>query len=290
MSVLFDVPGPRALRRHRIISISTVAGIIAAIAIVIWSFAREGQFAYGLWEPFVTPAYLEFIAKALGETLRAAVLAILGALGMGVLLGVGKLSDHRTIRWPCWAIVEFFRAVPLLILIFFVWSFYQFQTGTIAPLVIGLVLYNGAVLAEIFRAGINAVPKGQVEAGYAVGMRKSQVMRIVQLPQAIKIMTPAIISQCIVALKDTSLGYIIVAPGLTHAGREIWREFGNYLQTALVLAAVYIVLCVLLEQLGNYVQRRLVTSEKVKAVSINVRAGGSAAKPGRPRPPVDDIP
>ena len=81
-----------------------------------------------------------------------------------------------------------------------------------------LTLYNGAVLAEVFRAGINAVPKGQSEAAYAIGMRKSQVMNIILLPQAVKIMIPAIISQCVVALKDTSLGYLIAAPGLTRVG------------------------------------------------------------------------
>src|SRR5690606_13801153 len=126
-----------------------------------------------------------------------------------------------------------------------------------APLVIGLILYNGSVLAETVRAGINAVPRGQVEAAYALGMRKNAVMRIVQLPQAIKIMTPAIISQCIVAMKDTSLGYIVVAPGLTYAGRQIWREFENHLQVALVLGVIYILANSCLELLGRFAQRRL---------------------------------
>jgi len=263
-TLLFDVPGPRARRRHRILSVVTVVGIVAVLGLVAWRFASTGQFDYELWEVFVTPAYLEFIAEGLYYTLLAAVMAIAGALVFGMLFGIGKLSDHAWIRWPSWVVVEFFRAVPLFILITYLWALYRFQIQLLAPLVIGLILYNGSVLAETVRAGINAVPKGQVEAAYALGMRKSAVMRIVQLPQAIKIMTPAIISQCIVALKDTSLGYIIVAPGLTYAGRQIWREFENHLQVALVLGAIYIVLNLCLEQVGRFAQRRLTESRTVQ--------------------------
>ncbi len=150
--------------------------------------------------------------------------------------------------------MEFFRAVPLLLLIIFIWALAGYPLYTIWPLVAGLVLYNGSVLAEIFRAGINAVPSGQVEAGYALGLRKTAVTRIIQLPQAIRIMIPSLISQCIVALKDTSLGYVITASGLTVAGREIWRTFGNYLATALVLAAIYILLNLLLSWFGNWIE------------------------------------
>ncbi|GAA2075849.1 amino acid ABC transporter permease [Aeromicrobium tamlense] len=242
----------------------TVVVVTAFLGLVVWRFASTGQFDYELWEVFVTPAYIEIILEGLYYTLLAAVMAIAGALMFGMLFGIGKLSDHAWVRWPCWAIVEFFRAVPLFILITYLWALYRFQIELLAPLVIGLILYNGSVLAETFRAGINAVPKGQVEAAYALGMRKSAVMRIVQLPQAIKIMTPAIISQCIVALKDTSLGYIIVAPGLTYAGRQIWREFDNHLQVALVLGAIYIILNLCLEQLGRFAQRRLTESRTVQ--------------------------
>ncbi|WP_269306535.1 amino acid ABC transporter permease [Aeromicrobium sp. HA] len=263
-TLLFDVPGPRARRRHKILSVVTVVVVAAFLGLVVWRFASTGQFDYELWEVFVTPAYIEFILEGLYYTLLAAVMAIAGALVFGMLFGIGKLSDHAWVRWPCWVVVEFFRAVPLYILITYLWALYRFQIELLAPLVIGLILYNGSVLAETFRAGINAVPKGQVEAAYALGMRKSAVMRIVQLPQAIKIMTPAIISQCIVALKDTSLGYIIVAPGLTYAGRQIWREFDNHLQVALVLGAIYIILNLCLEQLGRFAQRRLTESRTVQ--------------------------
>ncbi|MCL3837405.1 amino acid ABC transporter permease [Aeromicrobium duanguangcaii] len=279
MSVLYDVAGPRARRRHAIAAVLTIAGLVLALIGIIWKLQMEGQFTADKWEVFSTPVYLELIGRAILDTLRIAVLSIVLAVVFGVVFGVAKLSDHRPIRVFAWCVVEFFRAVPLLLLIIFIW-FWGFDTrdDIIAPLVLGLTLYNGSVLAEVFRAGINAVPQGQVEAAYALGMRKTAVTRIVQLPQAVKIMTPAIISQCVVVLKDTSLGYYILAPGLTTLGREIWREFDNRLATALVLAAIYIVLNVILSRVGVYVQRRLTESQTVKPVDLeSARAGAPGA-------------
>lgn len=266
-SVLFDVPGPRAARRHRIIAMATILGIVVVLAAVVWKLYTENQFTAQKWEPFVTPNLVELLLEGLLATLQAAVLAIAGAVVFGVVFGVGKLSDHALIRWPSWVVVEFFRAVPLLLLIIFIWTLQGNPTGVILPLVLGLILYNGSVLAEVFRAGINAVPNGQGEAALAIGMRKTQVMNIILLPQAVKIMLPAIISQCIVALKDTSLGYAIVAPGLTLAGREIFRTFQNRLATALVLAAIYILLNLALSWLGAKAQAR-VTGDGKKPLAL----------------------
>ncbi len=223
-SVLFDTPGPKALRRYRIYSVATAALLLLLVGLFVKRMADTGQFAYAKWEYFVTPAYLQaIVVDGVLNTLRMAFFAIILALVIGVLFGVGKLSDHAWVRWPAWLFVEFFRAVPLLLLIIYI--FYAYGTGggigSLWSVIIGLALYNGAVLAEIFRAGINALPSGQGEAAYAIGMRKSQVMRIVLLPQAVKIMLPAIISQFVVCLKDTSLGYAVLAPGLTVVFKQI---------------------------------------------------------------------
>lgn len=278
-NVLFDAPGPKAVRRHRIIGVITIVVVVAIIAAVIWKFEAEGQFAYAKWEPFFTPSLIDLLLQGLVKTLLAGALAIVFAVLVGIVFGVAKLSDHRLIRWPAWLFVEFFRAVPLLMLIIFIWSMQGFPLGTIFPLVLGLLLYNGSVLAEVVRAGINAVPPGQAEAAYAVGMRKHQVMRIILLPQAIKIMLPSFISQCIVALKDTSLGFYILAPGLTFAGREIWRSFQNYLQTAIVLGIIYIILNLLLDLLGRWVQRRFGGESKLDLVGGIVQAQPSGSGP-----------
>lgn len=278
-SVLFDAPGPKTIRRHRIYTVVTIAVLLAALAFVVLRLNARNQFAGDKWEVFVTPDYVEFILNGLVDTLQMAALAIVGAMVLGLVLGIGKISDHRFVRAPAWAIVEFFRAVPVLMLMIFFFSIYGIYNGTAGPfwcVVWALALYNGAVLAEVFRAGLLAVPKGQSEAAYAIGMRKSQVVWIVLLPQAVKIMIPAIISQCVVTLKDTSLGYAVAAPGLTAVARPIYLEFQNHVPVYIVIAAIYIVVNLVLTALATFVQKRFVGEKKV----LHVAAVGEQAAEG----------
>jgi glutamate transport system permease protein len=270
-SVLFDAPGPKTVRRHRLYTVLTVVGLLALLAVVGWRLASSGQLEGDKWEVFVTPAYLErILVDGVLETLKMAAGGIVGAVVLGLVLGIGKLSDHAVVRVPSWALVEFFRAVPVLMLMIFFFSVYGIYNGDSGPfwcVVWALSLYNGAVLAEVFRAGILAVPSGQAEAAYAIGMRKTQVVWIILLPQAVKIMIPAIISQCVVTLKDTSLGYAIAAPGLTALARPLYLEFQNHVPVFIVIAAIYLVLNLLLSALANVVQRRFVGEKKQLEVS-----------------------
>jgi glutamate transport system permease protein len=269
-SVLFDAPGPATIARHRIYTVVATIGLIGVLAFVFWRLYENGQLEYALWEPFVTPAYVEaLLVDGLLVTLSMAFSAILLAVVFGLIFGVGKLSDHAWVRWPCWAVVEFFRAVPVLLLMILVWFSIGIEKDGASywAVVISLMLYNGAVLAEVFRAGIQAVPRGQTEAAYAVGMRKSQVMNIVLLPQAVKIMLPAIISQMVVALKDTSLGYAVAAPGLTAVGRSIYNGFQNQVPTAIVLASIYIIVNLLLTLAATWAQKKFVGQKKPLEVS-----------------------
>jgi glutamate transport system permease protein len=163
--------------------------------------------------------------------------------------------------------------VPVILLIVF--CFFAVVSGmdelsrrTYWAVVMALTLYNGAVLAEVFRAGINAVPKGQAEAAYAIGMRKTQVMTVVLLPQAVKIMIPAIISQMVVALKDTSLGYVVAGAGLTRVAKPIYTQYANHVPTIIVIGGMYVVVNLLLTWLATYLQRRLVGEKKVLEVGM----------------------
>lgn len=275
-SVLFDAPGPATRARHRVYTVVSALVLLALAAFVVHRFNVTGQFDYDKWEVFITPKYVvALLVDGLLETLKMAFFAILGAVGLGFLLGVGKMSDHRLVRWPSWLIVEFFRALPVLMLMIFL--FYAvFDARGFPAVVFALMLYNGAVLAEVLRAGIQAVPKGQAEAAYALGMRKSKVMSVVLLPQAVKIMIPAIISQCIVALKDTSLGYIVVAPGLTRIGKMIFQQFSNIVPTVIVVSSMYVVVNLALMFLANWLQRRYVGEKKVLQVGA---VGAMAQKP-----------
>jgi glutamate transport system permease protein len=271
-SVLFDAPGPATIARHRIYTVVAAIGLVGVLAFVVWRLSETGQLEYVLWEPFITPAYVEaLLVDGLLVTLQMAFSAVLLAVVFGLIFGVGKLSDHAWIRWPCWAVVEFFRAVPvllLMILIFFSYGISRGDSGAYWTVVAALTVYNGAVLAEVFRAGIQAVPRGQAEAAYAVGMRKTQVMNLILLPQAVKIMLPAIISQMVVALKDTSLGYAVAAPGLTAIGDQIYGRFQNQVPTAIVLAATYVVVNLLLTLAATWVQKKFVGEKKPLEVSM----------------------
>jgi glutamate transport system permease protein len=283
-SVLFDVTGPKARARHRMYTVAGSVLVIAVLAFFAYRLADADQFEYRKWEPFVSPVYLEaLLVDGLLETLKMAFSAIIAAVVFGALFGVGKLSDHAWVRWPCWLVVEFWRAVPVLlvmILVFFAWGIDRGESGAYWSVVIALMVYNGAVLAEVFRAGVLAVPPGQAEAAYALGMRKTQVMMTIQLPQAVKIMLPAIISQCVVALKDTSLGYAVAAPGLTTVGRQIYSDpdfGGNQVPTVMVLATIYILVNLVLTAIATWIQKRYVgEKDPLATTAIGTMQGGRA--------------
>jgi len=271
-SILFDAPGPKTVVRHRLYSLLTIAALAALFGFLLWRLYQKEQFTYEKWEAFVTPGYIEaLIFNGLLVTLQMAFTAVIAAVLFGVVFGLGKLSDHGFVRWPCWAVVEFFRAVPVLLMMIFIFGVYGItrgDSGAYWSVVFALIVYNGAVLAEVFRAGILAVPKGQAEAAYAIGMRKTQVNMLILLPQAVKIMLPAIISQCVVALKDTSLGFAVAAPGLTNVGEAIYLEENNQIPTVMVLAAIYITVNLLLTWIATWVQKKFVGEKKLEVPMV----------------------
>lgn len=260
-SVLFDVPGPVTKRRHLIYSVAFVVVVLAALVWVGLKLKDAGQFESRIFVALFNANNFSAILDGLLATLKAAVIAIVLSLVMGFLLAMGRLSERSAISVPCRWIIEFFRAVPLLLLIILLFGLtagYGLETSTrgLISLVGGLMLYNGSVLAEVFRAGIAAVPTGQSEAAYAVGMRKSQVMNIVLVPQAVRIMLPTIISQCVVVLKDTSLGYLVAYTEMLRQGKLIAQFIGNNFWPYLLIAVIYILLNSLVSSLATYAQKR----------------------------------
>jgi glutamate transport system permease protein len=254
--VLYDAPGPRT-RRLTLVG-SLVAGVllVAGLYWVVRRLAGRGQFESALWQPFTDPGIQHTLLLGALGTLKAAALAIVCAVVLGALLATGRLSVHRVVRVPCTVVVELFRALPLVLLILALFLAFPETLHALGALVLGLTLYNGAVLAEVFRAGVLAVPRGQSEAAYALGMRKSQVMTSVLMPQAVRTMLPALISQCVVALKDTGLGYIITYSELLNAGKAIYGTYFNIIPTALVIGTVYVGTNVALSTLAHRLQRR----------------------------------
>jgi glutamate transport system permease protein len=261
-STLYDVAGPRTKVRNRILNVVVLLLVLGGIAWIVYRLNATGQFESRRWIQFQYSSIQRQLLHGLLATLRAAGLAAVLAVLMGAVFAAARISDHKWVRVPATFVVELFRAIPLLIMMFFFYyGSLQFHLG-LTPfwaVVFGLTLYNGSVLAEIFRAGIAAVPKGQREASYALGLRKNQVVRLVLLPQAISAMLPAIVSQLVVLLKDTALGFIITYPELLYVGKQMGGrlQYGfPYLPTYLVIAVIYIGLCSLLSLLARYLEGR----------------------------------
>ncbi|CCH16714.1 amino acid ABC transporter permease [Micromonospora lupini] len=280
-SILYDLPGPRARRRNAILGVASTVGIIALLAYVGYKFADTGQFEARKWEQFQYASVQRELLGGLGATLKAAGIAAVLALLFGAVFASGRLSDKWILRAPATFVVELFRAIPLLILIFFGYYVplqYGWSIDKLWALVIGLVLYNGSVLAEIFRAGINAVPYGQTEGAYAIGLRKNQVLRLILLPQAVRSMLPAIVSQLVVLLKDTALGFIITYPELLFVGKQIGGRlpFGlPYVPTYLIVAAIYIAICGSLSALAWWLQKRMGRTPRTAAKVLPAQDAGA---------------
>jgi glutamate transport system permease protein len=271
-SVLYDLPGPRARARNALLGVVGSILILAAVAFVIYRFWQTGQFDAQKWDWIQYTTIQWQLLNALWATLSAFAVGALLSLVVGTLFALARLSDHTWLRVPAALFVEFFRAIPLLILIFFLYYAAPKAGLTFSvfwSLVIGLTLYNGSVLAEILRAGIESLPKGQGEAAFALGMRKSQVMTSVLLPQAVRAMLPSIISQLVVLLKDTALGFLITYQELLYEARFLGSQaqFGRpIIPTALVIAALYIAMCLLLTALAHYLESRNRRNNKVRPV------------------------
>ncbi|WP_031088241.1 amino acid ABC transporter permease [Streptomyces sp. NRRL WC-3549] len=274
-TALYDIPGPVTRRRHFLYGITASLVIAGLIAWVLHLLFETDQFTSQKWTPFTYVGIQELLLRGLGNTLKAFAYAAVLSLALGAVLAVGRLSVHRPVRWLSTLLVEFFRAMPVLVMIFFV--FVALKVQPLPALVAGLTLYNGSVLAEVFRTGINSVERGQREAAYALGMRKTQVTTHVLAPQAVRAMLPTIISQLVVALKDTSLGYLITYEEFLHAGKLIASNLDYdlpFIPVVMVISPIYIGMCMLLSWFATWVARRQRRNPRTEATGV------STAQPG----------
>ncbi|MRH89756.1 ABC transporter permease subunit [Nocardia sp. SYP-A9097] len=284
-SVLYDAPGPRARLRYRIYS----GGVVVVAAVVLWfiysALSDKGQFAADKWKPFLeADIWSTYLLPGLRGTIEAAVLSIVFALVIGMVFGILRLSEHRSVRIFAGTVVELARAIPVLILMIFLFAVFSqnnvFPSDqlALAAVVTALTIYNGSVIAEIVRSGIRSLPRGQSEAAVALGLRKNQVMRLVLLPQAITAMLPALVSQMVVALKDSALGYQITYVEVVRAGKQLGAAEQNTIPALLVIAAIMITLNYTLSVIATRLERWLRTRKRgTRAV---VPANAITAAPG----------
>ena len=288
-AVLFDEPGPRARSRHRVLGVVGALVIAGLLALVVRGLADpdNNQLTAEKWGPFLDgETWTAYLLPGLAATLRAAGAAVVLSGVFGVLLGLGRLSQARVVRGVCGALVEFLRSVPVLVMMLFVYYFCIFvlgvlgDTSTFVGVVGGLTLYNSAVIAELIRSGVFALPRGQREAGLAVGLTPRQTLVTVLLPQAVTAMLPSLISQLVVILKDTALGYIISFTELLRSGTTFSTAYGNLIPTLIVVAVMFIVINYALSLVARLVERRLQQSRR------GPRPAGGATPPGAVAAPV----
>jgi glutamate transport system permease protein len=271
-AVLYDAQGPRARRRTLIGTLVAVLVLLGLAFLVYRRLDEQGQFTMEKWGPLVDPGNESFdsvwrlIGTGILNTLRAAAVAMVASIVLGTLIAVARLSLGRVGRIPLIGLVEIFRGLPVVVLVFIgvrvlpdigidlrEWPGGQVFWG----LVIGLTVYNMVIFAEIVRAGVASLPRGQREAALATGLTNWQTMRIVLLPQAFRTMLPALISQLVVVLKDTSLvTFIANYDELLSQGESIQRNLGNPIQTFFVIGLIYVAINYLLGRLAQYVEQR----------------------------------
>jgi len=279
-SVLFDAPGPKALVRHRVIAVIGSLLLLGLLALIIRGLANpaNNQLTAEKWSPFLTgQAWTAYLLPGLFATLQAALLAVVLSVALGILLGMGRLSQLAPLRWLCGIYVEFFRSVPVLMMMLFSYFFglYALQiygSGlSLFGVVAGLTFYNSSVIAELIRSGVNSLPRGQGEAGLAIGMTQTQSLLTILLPQAITAMLPSLVSQLVVILKDSALGFWINYAELIRAGQNLSTSKGNLIPTLIVLAAIFITINYALTRVARLLETRL-----------RSRKGGSATPPADP--------
>ncbi len=283
-SILFDAPGPRARARHRVL---TGVGFLLAAATVggiLWKLGQAGQLEPALWTAlFQADVWTEYVVPGILKTLQAAAVSIVLAVVFGLVFGMGRLSPVAPVRWVCGIVVEFFRAVPVLLMMYFAFRLYTVNNvfgvdfNSFYAVVTGLTLYNGSVIAELVRSGVHQLPKGQSEAGLSVGLTPAQTLRSIQLPQALTAMLPALVGQLVVILKDTALGVAITYPELLQQTRDLGTAYGNVIPAYVLAAVLFILVNYALTVLAGRVERRINRRGKT--------AGGAAAAAVLPAAP-----
>lgn len=267
-SVLFDAPGPRAIARHRLLGALGLLLVLALLAGVVYGL--RAQLTPDKWVPFLrADTWLSYVIPGIINTLQAAAISVVTASVLGLVLALGRMSFVRPVSLLSTVVIEFFRAVPVLMMMLFVYFVTIFvpaiaalfpgplvQLKPLVAVVAGLTFYNSAVIAELLRSGVASLPRGQTEAGLGIGLDIGQTRRIILLPQAITAMLPALVSQLVVIVKDSALGYIISYPELLRSSQTLASRWSNSIAAFIVAAALFIVINWLLTRFAGWVEGR----------------------------------
>jgi glutamate transport system permease protein len=256
---LYEAPGPRTRRTIRIGTALSALVVLVGLAAVVRQFYVTGQLAPQYWSFFLASTTWSFLLKGFVGTVEVAFTAGLIALALGLLLMLGRTSSWRPLSAVCRVVIDFFRGVPSLLLIYFFFLVvpqYGIKISSFWMLTLPVALAASGVLAEVFRAGVNAVPTGQVEAALSLGLSPAKTMLRIVLPQAVRYVIPSLISQLVVVVKDTTVAYVVSYPDLMQNARVLITRYDSLVSMYLVVAVIYILINYVINKVSVYVSRR----------------------------------
>lgn len=240
--ILFGDPKPQARKVIRILSVTAGVVLLLLAAGVVFRFHSAGQLDARFWKFFTWPTTWAFLAKGLLGTLASAAMAAVIALVLGLVLMVGRLAQQRLLRWPSVAVIEFLRGVPTLLLIyvcFLVLPSVGIKLSAYWMLTLPVGLSTAAVVAEVYRAGVLAVPRGQTDAARSLGLTEAQLFFHVVFPQALRYIVPALVAQLVIVVKDTTFGYVVTYGELMQNAKVLIANYHALVPVYLVVAVLY---------------------------------------------------
>ncbi|MHB1009411.1 MAG: amino acid ABC transporter permease [Propionibacteriaceae bacterium] len=261
--VLFDEPGPRGRATIRLATVVALVLVALLVAGAVRQFAVSGQLAPYRWQFFTYTAIVQrLVVDGIGNTFLATAVAAVFAFPLGLVLALGRISHARMLRSVSTGWIEFFRSMPMILVVYaFLLALPRF--GIVLPvfwmLVVPMILVSSATTAEVFRAGIRAIDRGQWEAAQSLGMGRALVMTQIVLPQAFRIVLPNLLTGLVSLLKDSTLGYVVSYGELMQQGKELVAYYHYMIQTYLVIALVYVLINWLLTRLASWLQARMGT-------------------------------
>ena len=266
--VLYEAPGPKARRRIAIATAVSLVALAALLILIIRQFYITGQLNAKYWSIFTRLTTWRFIGQGLLGTIRVAAMAGVCTFAMGMLLMMGRISSFRVLRWLCTALIEMSRGIPTLLFIYFFFLLAP-QFGLKLPafwkITLPVAISATGTVAETLRSGVNAVPRGQREAAVSLGMRSGSVFFKIIFPQGFRFVIPALISELVIVLKDTTFAYVVNYADLMQNAKVLISNYDALLSVYLVAAVIYILI--------NYLLNRLSV-----AVATRTKATAAAAK------------
>lgn len=257
---LYEAPGPRTRRLMVAGTVLTGILVIIGIGLVIRQFYVTGQLAPRYWTFLAQPTTWRYLLQGFRGTVSVALTAGVLSLLLGLVLMLGRTSGIRPLSALCRVVTDFFRGVPSLLLIYFFFLAvpqYGIRLSSFWMITLPVTLAASGVLAEVLRAGVNAVPRGQVEAAMSLGMRRGRIMFKIVLPQAVRFVIPSLISQLVVVVKDTTVAYVVNYPDLMQNARVLITNYDALVSMYFTVAIVYILLNYAINKLSGFVAERM---------------------------------